>query len=343
MGRAVLLALFALAIAAAPADAAVTRKKAMWGPVTVDGQSQFPIYADLGVGIYESSIGWDAVAPERPANPANPNDPGYRWPPEIDLALSEAAKYGIQVSLSVSGAPGWANGGRPRNYAPSRPADYAAFVAAAAKRYPSVHHWLIWGEPTKNSSFRPRKGAARRYARLLDTAYGALKRLDRRNLVIGGNTFTVGDSPPLRWIQQLKLPNGRPPRMDLFGHNPFSARRPDLDNDPLGRGFADFSDLDTLATWIDRYLKRGTKLFLSEFTLPTGHANWEFNFWMTPATQATWLTDALKITRRWSRVYTLGYLGLYDDALREDGRQVERGLLERDGTRKPGYAAFKSG
>jgi hypothetical protein len=340
--RALLTAVLLLVIAA-PADAAVTRKKAMWGPISVDGQSQFPVYADLGVGIYQYGLSWDVVAPARPADPASPADPAYRWPPEIDEAIAEGAKYGIQVSLSVSGSPAWANGGRARNYAPSDPRDYAAFVSAAAQRYPGVRHWLIWGEPTKNSSFRPRKGAAVRYARLLDAAYGALKRVDRRNLVIGGNTFTVGDSPPLRWIRDLALPNGRAPRMDLFGHNPFSARRPDLDNEPLGRGFADFSDLDTLAGWIDRYLKRGTKLFLSEFTLPTDHANWEFNFWMTQRTQATWLTDALRITRRWSRIYTLGYLGLYDDPLRDDGRQVERGLLERDGTRKPGYAAFKNG
>ena len=49
------------------------------------------------------------------------------------------------------------------------------------------------------------------------------------------------------------------------------------------------------------------------------------------------------MTRAWSRIYTFGYLGLYDDALRPDGEQVERGLIERDGTRKPAYEAFKRG
>jgi hypothetical protein len=152
---------------------------------------------------------------------------------------------------------------------------------------------------------------------------------------------------PLRWIQALKLPNGKPPRMDLYGHNPFSARRPRLSDAPLGSGFADFSDLDTLAGWVDRYLgkprNKRPKLFLSEFTLPTDHANWEFNYFVTRDVQASWLRSALRIARRWSRIYTFGYLGLYDDALRADGQQVERGLLDRNGNPKPGYAAFKDG
>jgi hypothetical protein len=131
--------------------------------------------------------------------------------------------------------------------------------------------------------------------------------------------------------------------MDLYGHNPFSVRRPDLSDPPLGRGYADFSDLDTLTRALDRSFPKRLRLFLSEYTLPTDHANWEFNFHVTRETQASFLTSGLRIARRWPRIYTLGYLGLYDDPERGDGRQVERGLLARDGSPKPAYAAFKNG
>jgi hypothetical protein len=304
-------------------------------------------------------LSWRDVATRRPAHPRDPSDPAYVWPAEVDQALTQGARYGIRVSLLVMSTPAWANGGRDGRWAPRHPRDYADFMAAAARRYSAVLLWMVWGEPTKASNFqplapdheRPLRGRALRgahiYARMLDAAYGALKRVSRRNFVIGGNTFTVGTVTPLRWIQALRLPNGRPPRMDLYGHNPFSARKPDLSRPPLGHGFADFSDLDTLAGWVDRYLRRShqrrLRFFLSELSLPTDHANIEFNFHLSRAAQASWLAAALRITRRWWRIYTLGYLGLYDDPLRRDGLQVERGLLQRDGTPKPAFAAFRDG
>jgi hypothetical protein len=222
---------------------------------------------------------------------------------------------------------------------------------------------MIWSEPTKSGNFQPLepdegkmlKGTKklrgpRKYSQLLDAAYVSLKRLSRRNLVIGGNTFTVGTVAPLRWVRALKLPSGRRPRMDLWGHNPFSARTPNLRAPRLGSGYADFNDVDQLARALDRaYRKarpkrmRHLKLFLSEYSLPTDHSNYEFNFHVSRKTQARWLSKALRITRRYKRIYTFGYLGLYDDDLRSDNQQVERGLLTRTGERKPAYAAFKRG
>jgi len=355
-----LLVLVAL-LACGPARAAVTTKKAMWGPAVVGGASQFPVYAELGVGVWQTDLSWAQVAQRRPAHPRDPADPAYAWPPALGAAIADAGGHGIGVSLLVMGTPAWANGGRSWQWAPRRPRDFADFLAAAARRYPGVRRWMIWGEPTKAANFQPLSDAAgrrlrgrdlrgpHRYARMLDAAYGALKSVDRRNLVIGGNSFTTGTVRPRQWIRALRLPGGRPPRMDLYGHNPFSARRPLLANDPLGSGYADFGDLDTLMRWLDRYLRgarpggRRLKLFLSEFSLPTDHENVEFNFWTSRRVQATWIADALRETRRTGRIATFGYLGLYDDPVRADGRQVERGLLERDGTPKPAYFAFRDG
>lgn len=230
-----------------------------------------------------------------------------------------------------------------------------------------MRRWMIWGEPSKRANFMPltpekrkssesrrpgtltsavRKGP-RLYARILDASYTALKRVSSENLVIGANTFTAGDVSPFNFIRAMRLPNGRPPRMDLYGHNPFSARRPDLSKPPLGYGFADYSDLDTLAGWIDRYLKgsskRPLKLFLSEYTAPSDHSNFEFNFFVTRKTQASWLASAFRIARGWKRIYTLGWLALYDDPPRADGLEVARGLLDYQGNKKPSYDAYRRG
>jgi len=343
------------------ARATVTTKKSLWGPATVQGASQFPIYEDLGVGVWQTNLSWDRIAIRRPDRPGDPSDRAYAWPAELDASIADAGSHGIGVSVLVMGTPAWANGGRAPRWAPDRPRDFAEFVAAAARRYPAVRRWMIWGEPTKAANFQPlREDQGRRlkgrglrgphrYARMLDAAYGALKAVDRRNLVIGGNSFTTGTVRPRQWIRALRLPSGRSPRMDLYGHNPFSARPPLLVNDPLGSGYADFGDLDTLMMWLDRYLRGARpdghrlKLFLSEYSLPTDQENFEFNFWVSRQIQATWIADALRETRRTRRIATFGYLGLYDDPVRPDGRQVERGLIERDGTRKPAYFAFRDG
>src|SRR5687768_7146330 len=94
------------------ADAEPSRKKAIWGPIEQNGVSQFPIYADLGVGIFQTRLQWDEVAVLRPRNPRDPDDPAYNWPPSIDRAIAEGRAHGIQVSLLVQRAPSWANGGK---------------------------------------------------------------------------------------------------------------------------------------------------------------------------------------------------------------------------------------
>jgi hypothetical protein len=362
-----LLALAGAAVlAGAPPAAAtqITSRKAIWGPVEVFGTSQFPIYADLGAGIWLTQISWTSIAPTRPANPRDPNDPAYQWPERIDLAVSEARKYGIRIGLQLFGAPTWANGGHQQgqNYSPKKASDFADFTRAATRRWPSIHIWLIWGEPSRRANWKPgypeRRGhlltrkqqtAPRHYAEVLDAAYGALKSEQSANLIVGGMSFTTGDISPLNWIRFLKLPNGLPPRMDLYGHNPFSARKPDLHKPPLGRGFADLSDIDTLAHWCDRFLSRGPhrkkhlRIFVPEFFVPTDHPNYEFNFYVDRSTQASWLTAALRIARTYKRIYSLGWFTLYDDPPSPHNDEVARGLMDQFGNRKPAYDAYKNG
>ena len=357
----ILIAILA-ALASAPAADAHhgTHKKAMWGPATPDA---FRIYHQLGVGIYELTVSWASIAPTRPADPADPADPAYSWPPEVTTAIREARRYGIRVMLMIHGTPAWANGGRESNWAPTQVTDLADFATAAARRYPAVRYWMIWGEPTRRPNFMPldpeTKGerltrAERRgpriYARMLDASYGALKQVRRRNVVIGGNSFTAGDISPLNWIRAMRLPNGERPRMDMYGHNPFALRRPDLRQSLVlpPSGFADFSDLDAVWRWLDRYGYRDAqgkpmRIFISEWTLPTDHRNHEFNFWTTRALQARWLGYALRTVRRYRRLYTLGWHRLYDDPPRPGGDEVNRGLMDYQGRPKPAFYVFRDG
>lgn len=330
-----------------PSESPTTRK-AIWGPVLHEGRSQFPIYAELGADTFQYTLTWDTVAPDRPADPRDPNDPAYQWPEELDVAVREAERYGIDLSLTLTFAPAWVNDGQGRTVPPADPRAFADFASAASRRYPSAVSWLVWGEPNREGHFEPdilsgedvTETKPRRYARLLDAAYGALKEADATDSVIGGNTFTVGEVLPRDWIANLRLPDGQPPRMDLYGHNPYTSRLPDLAKEPIVAGSADFSDLDTLAGWIDDDLRPDLPIFISEFTLPTDQPNYVLNVHVDRQTQAQWLDAALDIAHSSDRIHTLGWFQLRDQPPNARGDQANWGLIDDEGRRKPAFDVF---
>ena len=74
--RALTLALL-LVLIPATADAAVTSKKAIWGPTEFEAESMFPTYKSLGAGIYEIKLEWDKVAVLEPLEAKDPLDASY--------------------------------------------------------------------------------------------------------------------------------------------------------------------------------------------------------------------------------------------------------------------------
>jgi hypothetical protein len=127
----------------------------------------------------------------------------------------------------------------------------------------------------------------------------------------------------------------------MYGHNPFSFREPNLSNPPSPLQSIDFSDLPRLAKLVDRYLgrpgNRHPKLFISEWTVPTW-IDYEFDFYVDPPVQVQWIAAGLRIARRWSRIYAVGWIHLYDEPPESSG-----GLLYANGVKKPGYFAWKAG
>jgi len=339
------------------ANRAEAAEKGFSGPSEVNGVSQFPIYRSLGVTLYEKVLSWNSVAPTPPANPTDPRDPAYDWPKNLDSVIREAKQNNMRVLLQITGSPPWANGGKGPQWAPG-PKAYAQFAEAAARRYPAVRQWMIWVEPSRASSFAPlvpqtigqpltraQAAAPKRYARILDAAYGALKHVRASNVVIGGNTFTAGDIRPANWVKNMRLPNGRPPRLDVYGHNPFTLRTPSLSNPPGAGETVDFSDLGRFQKVVNRAFghrsskSRRVPIFLAEFTVPTG-LDREFNFYTTPKTQAEFISKGFGIARQ-IKAYGLGWIYLYDSGSPDDG--IRGGLIGLDGKRKPGFDAFRRG
>lgn len=356
-----MLLAFCLWIAAGvpESSARFSPRKAIWGPASINGKSAFPTYRKLGVGIYSIALDWARVAPTQPADPRNPDDPAYRWPKNIDGWVAEARDNGIRVNIELTHAPAWANGGRNRHWAPEEPQDFADFAVAAARHFPWVHLWMVWGEPSRSTSFNPlypaesrtiflnrlQVQAPQRYAQIVDATYGALKDEDPRNLIIAGDTYTAGAIRAPLWARYMRLPDGLPPRMDMYGHNPFGTRKPNFDAPPSSAKYhtVDFSDLERFHRLVRSQLawprgKADMKIFISEWCQATGpDAN--FPFRVSLATQANWINAAFRLMNspRGSFIYSLGWINLQDSAT------TSSGLLARDGSEKPGFTAFMNG
>lgn len=309
--------------------------------------SAFPTYKDLGVDVYQFQIHWDEVAPSRPANPRNPYDPAYDWS-EVARVVYEAERYGIRTAALIQRSPKWASGHRVPIWAPKNPKWFADFAFAASRRFPSIRMWMIWGEPSRGENFLPMRRGQRKgpriYATLLDRAYGALKKANRRNVVIGGMTLNGGTIFPPEFIQWMELPNGRPPRMDLWGHNPFEARYPHLADEPLGK-YRGFNDIDTLFAEIRTAYQEGhrkvPRLWLSEWTIVSDKPIGLFSgFFVSRREQASWLNAAFTISSRTKYVAGLGWFTLLDEPWAPDS--AAWGLMQYNGVRKPAFDAYKS-
>jgi hypothetical protein len=203
---------------------------------------------------------------------------------------------------------------------------------------------MIWGEPTRPGQFLPlpenRPTGPRAYAKLLDGAYGQLEAQSRRNVVIGANTFTVGSVMPAHMVRWMRLPNGRPPRLDWWGHNPFGPRFPRLSNKPQVKAMRDISDIDTLAREVRRVYRRidkRPKLWISEWTIQSEGGSDQFNFFVSLRQQARWIRTAYRMVNSVDYVAGLGWYQALDGP---NGRRW--GLLREDGvTRKPSYEAYR--
>jgi hypothetical protein len=239
--RALTLLLAFIALPVATSQAAVTTKKAIWGPAEIDSESQFPVYKELGAGIYQTTLDWSEVADLEPLEAKDVDDPSYLWPEEIETAVREAKSEKMQVALTITGKPRWAK----------KASDLGTFAKVAAKRFKNVHLWIV----------DPGKSSARKYAASLDSAYAGLKSASKRNKVIGGGSTNKNVAS---WVNKLKLSNGKRPRMDMYAHDPSGSKAPTA------------SSLKKLEKRVAK-VKKGLKLYLSPVHLtlsPSKQAAW---------------------------------------------------------------------
>ena len=148
----------------------------------------------------------------------NPADPHYDFT-STDAAIRAAARQGLRVLLTFTGAPRWAEGPHlPAGAAPGswRPVPSALkdFGAALATRYsgrfpdplnpgqtlPRVAAFQVWNEPNLSLYLSPQWSHGRAvapvlYRQMLNAFYAGVKSVGSRALVVTAGTAPFGDPP----------------------------------------------------------------------------------------------------------------------------------------------------
>ena len=173
--------------------------------------------ANLGASMMRLYVQWEVAAPTRPTNPTDPLDPAYNLA-DVDEAVRNAQASGLQVMITLSGTPRWANGGKRANTMPTRLSDFRDFARAMASRYsgnetdlPFVRFWTIWNEPNLQTflspQFKGRKSIApANYAKLAAAGYAGIKAGSPRAKVAIGETSARGRDRRIPGVSDTHTP-----------------------------------------------------------------------------------------------------------------------------------------
>jgi hypothetical protein len=282
----------------------------------------------LGVDVVRFTLQWNEIEPAQGR---------FRWR-RSDQVLRGLRTRGIQPVVTLVGTPGWANGGRPPRFAPPSGREFAAFAAAAARRYPFVRNWVIWNEPNLRRWFEPTLPGTY-VRRLLNPAYRAIHRVNRRARVAGGVTGprgNIGGVSPVDWLQGMARAGAR---LDAYAHHPHPGGP--FETPTRGGCFGPSCKTITLAnlSLLVREVRRAwgprVRIWLTEWGYQTNPPD-EF-LGVSRRLQAQYIGEAAR------KVYRMRQVDMLIQFLYQDEREPERfqsGLVTIAGRAKPALHAF---
>ena len=312
-----------------------------------------------------------SVAPRRPAAAKDPADPAYDWT-TYDRTVRYGAAYEMRVLFSILGTPGWANGGKGWNVAPTRAADLRDFAVAAARRYngrfiaadgrplPRVAFWVAWNEPNNPVFLKPQftkvSGkwqiqSAKDYAAMCNAIVTGIRSVPGSGKVACGATGPRGNNnpstsrpsvSPLAFMRAMNAAGAK--GFDAYDHHPYYGQRSETPttkpppgihgNDPTAVTLGNF---DVLVKELTRLYGYGMRVWVTEYGYQTNPPDKLVG--VTWAQQAIYLTQAYQLMQQNKRVDLFLWF-LFKDEVRVGGWQS--GLFTADGRKKPAYNAFKT-
>jgi hypothetical protein len=232
-------------------------------PPSVHPQEWLDKAVSARAGLVRITVDWRNRLRGIPKHPTNPNDPAYGFN-DLDQAVKNATKAGLDVVLTVYRAPAWAEGANPpANVQPGAwkpdPVKYGQFAQALATRYsghyhglPRVRYFEVWTEPNLTQFLAPQWVGKKEYSpslyrRLLNSFYLGVHKAQLDATVIAGAMSPFGDSRkhqrypdhprmhPLAFLRSVLCLNGKLKRdkdcegtahLDAVSAHPLNIRKP---------------------------------------------------------------------------------------------------------------------
>jgi Cellulase (glycosyl hydrolase family 5) len=357
------LSVVALAVTAAIATPASYAAQRMWVGFHDDpsfrwsSERQALVAKSAGTNatIMRLLVQWNIVAKTRPANAADPFDTAYNFD-DIDEAVLAAQGDDMEVLLTISGTPRWANGGKTPNVMPRRVGDFTDFARAIASRYsgrfpgyPFVRFWSVWNEPNLQQFLAPqfdsrgRSVAPANYAKLAAAAYTGIKAGNPQAKVAIGETSPRGSDKatglrpihsPGKFAELVAKANPRL-KFDAWSHHPY----PSTPKSPPSQrvkwpnvSLASLPRLDeSLKTWFKR---KSVPIWVTEY----GHQTKpEDPLGIPYSQQASYIQQAMSMTAGFPFVDMFIWFVFQDD----QGQPWDSGVYTRSGAPKnPSPARF---
>ena len=311
--------------------------------------SEFDDAVTLGANWVRIDVLWADVQPDDPST--------FQWA-DIDRTVQAARSRGLTVLPILNSTPAWARqaGCTTEFCGPADPSQFAAFAAAAARRYApqGVHTWEIWNEPNIVNFWQPTADPAA-YVALLRATTPAIRAADPTATLISGGLAPApssgGSIGQLAYLAAFARLGGLA-LVDAVGYHPFSFPVPPEYNSSWNA----WNQITGTATSFRSILAAngaaGKKLWLTEYGAPTNGPGAvattdDYNIThqadhVDEAYQAALATDAVAAARRAPGVAALFWYSDRDEGTSRVTAENFFGLRRYDGTAKPAFAALKA-
>jgi hypothetical protein len=251
-----------------------------------------------------------------------------------------------------------------------RPAEFAAFAGAVAKRYsgmfegiPRIDWYALWNEPNHRLFLKPADEAPAIYRAMVAAAVPRVRAANEHAKILVGETAAVGRAGVAmgpreflrRWLcldERLRpISTGACrglPKLDVDGyaHHPYGP----ADRIPEKQDIVSLLVIRRLGTYLDRAASAGRlpprlPIYSTEFGLQSNPPDPTVS--TTLARQATLLNEKEELSFRYPRLRSYAQYLLFDDPPRP-GTSTEQiwsgfqtGLKFVDGRPKPAYRAYR--